>query len=215
MKISFFHIPSIIHNGGAGRYWNTGEGHSNILQIAVVQLENSPQGKANSPVWVAQRRIYLLWFNEAMMLKHKLTRCGSEQRGFCDVASKTRSDLKTWILSKYFWDPPESPSGSWFKLSSNSMKVKLIKPGRLMFPLYNRVPLHIFLGCCAESCELTLQNWYESSGLISWSSVQQIQKLNCFWISASWWSNLLHLHSAALKQKQVGNDQSFSTFISW
>lgn len=25
-----------------------------------------------------------------------------------------------------------------------------------MFLLYNWIPLHIFLGCCAEPCELTL-----------------------------------------------------------
>lgn len=105
MKTSLFHIPSIIHKRGVERYWNTGEGHSNTLQIAVVKLENAPQGKANSPVWLAQRRIYLLWLSEAMMLKHKLARCGSEQRGFCDAASKTRSDLKTWILSSIILRP--------------------------------------------------------------------------------------------------------------
>lgn len=41
-KMSSFHIPSIIHTGGAEMYWNTGEGHSKILQIAEVTLENAP-----------------------------------------------------------------------------------------------------------------------------------------------------------------------------
>lgn len=99
MKTSLFHIPPTILDGGAEMYWNTGEGHSNILQIAGVKLENAPLGKANSPVWVAQRRIYWLWLSKTMMLKHELTRCVSELRGLCDVASKTRSDLKTWILN--------------------------------------------------------------------------------------------------------------------
>lgn len=49
-------------------YRNTGEGHSNILQIAGVKLENAPLAKANSPGWEAQRRICLLWLSEAMML---------------------------------------------------------------------------------------------------------------------------------------------------
>lgn len=30
-------------------YWNTGEGHSNILQIAVVILENALKGQPNQP----------------------------------------------------------------------------------------------------------------------------------------------------------------------
>lgn len=93
-----FTFPHPFHN----TQWSTGEGHSNVLHIAVMKLENAPQGKASSPVWVAQRRIYLLWLSEAMMLKHKLGRCGSELRGFCDVASKTRSDIKIWILSNIF-----------------------------------------------------------------------------------------------------------------
>lgn len=63
-------------------YWITGEGHSNILQIAGVKLENAPQGKANSPVRVGQKRIYFLWLSKAMMIKHKLAGCGSELRGF-------------------------------------------------------------------------------------------------------------------------------------
>lgn len=82
MKTSLFHILFIIHNGEVEMYWITGEGHSNILQIAGVKLENAPQGKANSPVWVAQKRIYFLWLSKAMMIKHKLARCGSELRGF-------------------------------------------------------------------------------------------------------------------------------------
>lgn len=41
-KASSFHIFSIIHTGGAEMYWNTGEGHSNLLQIVEVTLENAP-----------------------------------------------------------------------------------------------------------------------------------------------------------------------------
>lgn len=67
-KLHFFHVPSIIHNGGVEMYRNTGKGHSNILQIAGVKLENAPLAKANSPGWEAQRRICLLWLSEAMML---------------------------------------------------------------------------------------------------------------------------------------------------
>lgn len=41
MKTSPFDLPSIIHTGGPEMYCNTGEGHSNILQIAET-LENAP-----------------------------------------------------------------------------------------------------------------------------------------------------------------------------
>lgn len=38
MKTSLFHIPSIIHTGGAEMYQNTGEGH---LTDSEVTLENA------------------------------------------------------------------------------------------------------------------------------------------------------------------------------
>lgn len=68
----------------------------------------------------------------------------------------------------FFRDPNECLSSSWLKLSCARTKMKLIKSGRLMFILYNWVPLHIFLGCCAEPCELALcRADMSSQGLLS------------------------------------------------